>query len=374
MSVFFKREEENIYSKPGNKELPGDGTLISCLREKLELNGINWHRPFSMASVYKPMKALVNGSNKTSLNIHAIHGTIHKEDTILMGPVLTKESDEPIIAECKISSIKADGAKMTSESLLEGNAGGLIFNSIKRYRDKSKYELSYINQKSDISMLKSTILFSGNYIKGDIVELEIFRSDYNIKGNQIDDIYNKIIPSLLPFSELILIWYGKKIVVNVVEKYFLEDKIRLSLILSKNNFNKTRCFLLPCDENKKLKYSDGALLAVPRVYYSSMNPKSIQGLYVYLSSNIISIKNSEELNYINIGSDNTVSLLDSLKSGQLCISKTNFDEGVIDIPIKKTGKNIDIYSVFSKINKIIKRDYGKSNYKNYFGNINMTLS
>lgn len=374
MSIFFKRAEENIYSKPKNKELPGDGTFISCLRKILELNEINQHRPFSMASVYKPMKASVNGSSKTSLNIHAIHGTIHKDDTILMGPVLTKESDEPIITECKISSIKADGAKTTSENLLEGNAGGLIFNSIKEYGTKSKYELNYITQESDISMLKSTILFSGDYKKGDIVELEIFRSDYNIKDNHTDDIYSKIIPSILPFSELILLWYGKKIVVNVVGKYYLDDRIRLSVILSKNSINKTRYFLLPCDEDKKLKYNDGILLGVPRSYYSSMKPKTIQGLYVYLSCNITSIKDSEGLNCISIESDNTHYLFNTLKNGQLSISKNSSHENSIDIPIKRIGKNINIYSVFAKINNAIRHDYDKISYRDYFGNMSITLS
>lgn len=374
MSIFFKRKEENIYSKPKNKELPGDGTFISCLRKILELNGINQHRPFSMASVYKPMKASVNGSNKTSLNIHAIHGTIHKDDTILMGPVLEKGHNIPIITECRISSIKADGAKNTSENLLEGNAGGLIFNSIKEYHAKSKYEFNYISQKSDIAMLNSTILFSGNYKDGDIVELEIFRNDYNINDNNTDNFYNKIILSILPFSELILIWYGKKIVVNVVEKYYYDDRIRLSVILSKNSYNKTRYFLLPCDENENLKYNDSVLLGVPRNYYSSMKPETIQGLYVYLSCNIISIKNSENLNYVSIESDNAEDLFNTLKNGQLGISKKFFDEMIINIPIKKVGKNIDIYSVFAKINKTIRHVFDKNSYKDYFGNMSITLS
>lgn len=105
-----------------------------------------------------------------------------------------------------------------------------------------------------------------------------------------------------------------------------------------------------------------------------MNPKTIQGLYVYLSCNIMSIENSESLNCINIKSDNTDYLFNTLKNGQLSISKNSSHENSIDIPIKRIGKHINIYSVFAKINKAIRHNYEKMNYRDNFGNMSITLS
>ena len=98
----------------------------------------------------------MNGSYKTALNVHAIHGTIKLNDKLILGPVVDKNDNDIVFVECEISSIKADGAKSTSEKLLEGNAGGLVFDSISDIDNKRKYYLSSDPKQSEISLLKST--------------------------------------------------------------------------------------------------------------------------------------------------------------------------------------------------------------------------
>lgn len=127
MQIFFHREGENIYEEPKNKLLPGSGTFISCLKSIMPNYEDQKDSSFSMASVNKIMRAIVNGSPNTALNVRALHGIIHMSDKIIFGPIIDKRFDELIYAQCVISSIKADGEDEPSDSLLEGNVGGIIF-------------------------------------------------------------------------------------------------------------------------------------------------------------------------------------------------------------------------------------------------------
>lgn len=368
MSIFFKRKEENIYISPKEKKLPGDGTFISCLKKIMTLNGDVIQRTFSMATVYRPMKTVVNGSAKTCLNIHAIHGTIHNTDKVILGPIIDKSSNQLSFAKCTISSIKADGAKDTSQMLLEGNAGGIIFSSINDQNNHNSYNLSFEPKASDISILKSTILFAGGIQEGDIIELEIIKKNHLLIDNDVDEIYGKILPSIMPFDELIIFWYGKKISVNVIETVFFDDRFKMSVIISKNEMNSVREFVLPCNDDRTLKFEDNLLLAVPREYYSSMPKKDLQGKYTYISCGISCLKNSLEQDFIvaesngNIDIENIVKGIGIDKESIMPINKNLFK-----LKIKRGEKNKDIYNIFLNISRNLRHSYSRLVYRQIEG-------
>lgn len=373
MSVFFRREAENIYRSSPKKSLPGSGTLISCLRKIMVSSKMDFDSAFSMSSVNQVMKAIVNGSSKTALNVHAIHGTIHKYDKVMIGPVIEKEHNEIVFAACEIQSIKADGASMASDILLRGNVGGIIFNYVKNEKTNIKYNLRYKVKESDLTILKSTILYNGEIKQGNIVKIEIIQSEYlNINGT-IDEIYSRVLPSLMPYDEVYLFWYGKRICVNLVEIVKLKEKIQLSVILSKNEKNSTQQFILPCDENGSIKHHDNVLLAIPRAYYSSLPTHIVQNKYTYVSCCISEIKSSFDYDAVVLRARSEVDLQTILSDNvHIERSDNNMEVNSVIIPIKDCKKKIDIYSVFTKIGRNIKKWFNHQSYRQ-LGGINIKL-
>lgn len=371
MSVFFRRKAENVYTK--SYDLPGTGTLISCLKKVMPLNNENHNKNFSMARVNQVMKAIVAGSPKTALNIHALHGVIHKSNKVIMGPVFDKIYKDVTFVQCEISSIKADGISSPSDMLLEGNAGGVIFKTIRDEKTRTKYNLNFISSASDISIMKSTVLLSGAYIKGDIVELNINKNDYININDFLDEIYSRVLPSIMPFDQLFLFWYGKKVAVNIVEIVFEEDRLKLSVIVSKIDKKSCGIFAVPCDEKNEIKHNDNVLLAIPRVYYSTMPVKLVKDKYTYVSCSIVRLKDSNDVNAVNVKAPNSM-CLHALISDNVHIEyeehKNEFD--IINIPLRDERKNIDIYSVLTKVGRSIKKSYNRQGYKDY-GGINMML-
>lgn len=364
MSVFFRRKAENIYKSPEEKNLPGSGTLISCLRKIMITTETSLDCAFSMATVNQVMKAIVNGAPKTALNVHALHGTIHKSDAIMIGPVIDKKHDEIVFADCEIQSIKADGAATTSEVLLRGNVGGIIFSKIKKEKTNIRYDLKYKVQESDITILKSTLLYSGEIKQGDIIELEINRSEYlNINGI-VDEIYSRVLPSLMPYDKIYLFWYGKRISVNLIEFEESDEKILLSVILSKVEKNSTQQFILPSDEDGRIKYHDNVLLAIPRVYYSSHPSYEVQNKYTYVSCCVTDIKNSHEYSRVMLRSNNQIDL-QTILSDNIHVESgfSNQETNSVIVPIKDSKKKIDIYSVFTKIGRNIKKWLNRQSYQ-----------
>lgn len=372
MRVFFYRKAENIYFEPTDKKLPGSGTLISCLNRILASKQTTNDTMFSMASVNKVMKAIVSGSPKPSLNVHAIHGSIHITDKIILGPVIDKATNEIVYVESCISSIKADGATNTSETLLRGNVGGIILFKTKNIETGKEYLLSYDSKESDISILKSTIIFSGSIAEGDIVEVVIDKSDYINTNNTIDEIYSRVIPSIMPFDEIFLFWYGKKISVNIVEIVFNDDQIKVSVIPSKNEKHLTGVFALP-SENDTLKYKDNVLLAIPRAYYSTLPLNEVQGKFTYISCSISSIKKYDSFNQIGVETCGNIKLEnifdDKLSWGYMDISHKKI---WINIYHKKGDKRTDIFSLYKKISKNIKDWYNHRSYS-LLGGLNIYL-
>lgn len=366
MGVFFRRQEDNVYF--ANKALPGDGTFISCLKSILHSKRENVYNSFSMASVYRPMKAKVNGSYKTALNVHAIHGTIKLNDKLILGPVVDKNDNDIVFVECEISSIKADGAKSTSEKLLEGNAGGLVFDSISDIDNKRKYYLSSDPKQSEISLLKSTILFSGEIFSGDTVELEISKKDHLNIDNTLDSIYGLVLPSIMPFDDLVLFWYGKKINVSVMEVIILDDKIRLSVSPSKNSQNTVRIFALPKDKDGSLRHKDSTLFAVPRMYYSSRQKKDVQGMYTYVSCNIVRIRRSECVTRLKIETNIDIDITELFEG----IENVTFDGCSASVFINNNKQEKSIFTVLTKIGRNT-RNWVNRKYYRQIGGINVKL-
>lgn len=366
MKIFFRRIEENIYIAPADKDIPGDGTLIQCLNRIMPQQESPRSRTFSMASVNKPMRAIVNNSPKTALNVRAHHGSIHQSDKIFMGPVLDKNTNKVVFTECEAASLKADGILSPSDILLEGNVGGIIFKTIKNIDNGTEYHLDSSSKKSNIAILKSTLLYSDRVKRGDILELEFLKDDYNTIGGGLDDIYSRILPSLMPFDQLSLFWYGKMIAVNIVEIIKLGDRIRLSVIISKDEQKSTHHFILPCKYDDTLEHRDNVLLAIPHSFYSS--GKIQKETYTYVNANVVEIKNSEPYDKVRLLSNYGMNL-DVFLSGNLSfeIGIATADTDVLLLPIHNPLKQINIYSVLAKVRQNIKKQFTREVYHNMGG-------
>lgn len=378
MSVFFHRNEENVYRVPKGKTLPGTGTLISCLKKVIISNNATDKRMFSLATVNRIMKAIVDNSAKTAINIRALHGSIHSEDTIILGPIIEKKSGEIAYTKCDIASIKADGAKHPSDILLEGNIGGLIFKSIQDTKTVRKYHINSDHINSDIKILKSTILCTGDILKGDIVSVEIYKDDYiNAYGN-LDEIYDKILPSILPFDQLILFWFGKKISVNIVEIVPSADKICLSMIVSKSERNTVPHFALPCNDDGSIRHNDSVLLAIPELKYipKTPAPKQMrtqqqnvnQMVYTYLSASIVALKNHSDFNSIEIKAKRCMEL-DAILSGIVHFD-SNLGSSEItsyNIHVTNSKQTINLDSVLTAIHRRLQDYYNRTFYRQLGG-------
>ena len=371
MKIFFRRIEENIYIAPQDKHLPGDGTLIQCLNRIMPRRESPRSRAFSMASVNKPMRAIVNNSPKTALNVRAYHGSIHQSDKIFMGPVRDKNTDAVVYTQCEAASLKADGILSPSDTLLEGNVGGIIFKSIKNIDNGTEYHLDSSSKKSDIAILKSTLLYSDRIKCGNILELEFLKNDYKTIGGGIDDIYSRVLPSLMPFDQLSLFWYGKMIAVNVVEIGRLGDRFRLSVIISKDEQKSTQHFILPCKYDDTLKHRDNVLIAIPHSFYAS--GKVQKETYTYVNSNVVDIKNSENYDGVQILSHYGMNL-DVFLCGNLSfvLGIAAEDTDALLLPIRNPHKQIDLYSVLTKVRQNIKKQFIREVYRD-MGGVQMEL-
>lgn len=372
MKVFFHREEENIYAKPEGEMLPGDGTLIACLRRLLEPYVKGEERVFSMASVDRPMRTIVNNSRKTALQIRTIHGTLHDTDNVLLGPILNKWTNEICYAKCAIASLKADGAKEPYPMLLEGNVGGVIFKSIVdcKGRASNRYILDSVQSDSDIKLLHSTIMFTGESVRGDIVELEIYKKEYLTISGELDTLYTNILKALMPNDEMFLFWYGKKILVKVIEIQFLEDKFCMSVILS-NNQHKAPHFVLPCNEGGVLMHHDNVLLAIPETNYL-VTAHSNEPVYTYFSACVSGIKNSDEYDDFYIKGSLYLSLSEILKGHLHFEAESDADGELVRIPIRSGRKEYNINAILSCISKNLKSNFDRVFYKKA-GGIEMYL-
>lgn len=371
MKIFFHRIEENIYTALPEKHLPGDGTLIQCLNMIMPQQQPARNRAFSMASVNRPMRAVVNNSPQTALNVRAHHGSIHQSEKLYMGPVRDKRTDMVIYTECQVESLKADGALSPSDTLWEGNVGGIIFKTIRNVDDGTEYHLDSYPEKSDIAILKSTLLFSDQIKCGDVLKLEFLKDDYITIGGGIDEIYSRILPSLMPFDQLSLFWYGKMIAVNVVEIIKLENRYRISVLISKDEQRSTHQFVLPCKSDNTLKHCENVLIAIPHSFYSS--GKTIKETYTYVNAAVMDIANSAQYGKAQILSNYGMNLdvfLAKNLSFEISIAAEDID--AILLPVCSPHKQINIYSVLRKVRQNIKKHFTREVYRN-MGGVHMEL-
>lgn len=372
MKVFFKREEENIYADPKVKDFPGSGTLITCLRKMLEPYVKGEERAFSMASVDRLMRTDVNNTKKTVLQIRAVHGTLNNTDIVSLGPVLEKRTKTICYTKCKIASLKADGAIEPCSLLLEGNVGGVIFKwvSDSDRRATRPYNLSSVQSDSDIKILPSTIIFKGTCVQGDIVALEIYKKEYLTINGDLDRLYTNVLKALAPNDEITLFWYGKKILVKVVEIKFSDDKLNLSVILSNSQHNVPH-FVLPCNENGEILYQDNVLLAIPNTNYLSKD-HSDEPIYTYVSACVNRIKKSNAYDRVCIKGNLDLDLSERLKGHLHFELEKNSEFEYLRIPIRSNQKNYSINATLSCIGKNLKNRYKQIFYRG-IGGVEMIL-
>lgn len=382
MTQFFIRDAENVYTPPAwaSYDNVGDGTFIACLKRVLPKTEMSRSRAFSLASADKIMRTKVGNTTKSVLSVLPLYGSIHSTDSVILGPILDKNLNEPVYAYCKISSIKADGAKETSDLLLEGNVGGIIFKRIQDVETSKQYHMDSVSKNSEIKLLKSTILFSGEILRGDLLELEIRKDEYLTVYGSLDEIYSKILPSIMPFDQVFLFWHGKKISVNIVEINFLEDKCKLTVFISNSERNTVNHFAIPCGTNGELKYRENILLAISGSIYSAKrgtNKRSdrhnITEIYTYVSAIASGLKTSVAFEAVMIEGSQYM-YLDSIFKGSVHIENKSTTAGIdsLLIPITNKKGSISIDSVLSAINQCLKKEFDPSKYRQN-GGIKITL-
>lgn len=360
MKVFFHRIEENIYQR---NELPGDGAFISCLRKIMPIHKSNINRDFTMATVYRIMKAQVNHVSKTAFNILALHGTLHDTDTIFLGPVIEKKTDHIVYAKCTVSSVKADGIAKPTKALLEGNVGGVIFSSIQDFYQSYQYFVNFVPNHSEIKLLKSSILFSGSHIDGDLIELEICKSDFTSINGHIDEIYSELLHSLMPYDQIFLFWYRKKVSVNIVEIRFESERIQLTVITSYSERNTVRHFTLPCHEDSSLLHNDNVLLAIP----GFKSRKESSQIYTYVSAYVKKLKNSNEYDLLEMEAVPDLNLEIVLRQSFNVKTNVQDEHHKCLISIKDNQKDISLYSVLTRVGRNIKKYVNRDVYRQLGG-------
>ncbi len=377
MAQFFTRDAENIYTPAAwaSYNNVGDGTFISCLKQVLPKAEMSRSRAFSLASADRIMRTTVGHTTKPVVSVLPLYGNIRCTDTVILGPILDRDINEPVYANCKISSIKADGAKETSDLLLEGNVGGIIFKRIQNVETLKQYHIDSVSKNSEIKLLKSTILFSGEALRGDLLELEIRKDEYlTIYGN-LDEIYSKILPSIMPFDQVFLFWHGKKISVNIVEISFLESMCKLTVLISNSERNTVNHFAIPCDTDCKIKYHENVLLAVSESIYSNKkgSRQNITEVYTYISATVSGLKESTTFELVKIEGSQYM-YLDSIFNGSVHIEDKKTTEGIdsLFIPIKNKKGSISIDSILAMINQSLKKEIDLSEYRKN-GGIKLTL-
>lgn len=296
MQQFFKRHEENIYRHPEGKQLPGDGPLMQCLADELPSIRPCENIMFSMASVNRPMRAVVNNSKQTALNVRALHGNLQVGDSLFLGPVRCK-SGEIQFCQCSVGSLKADGADEPDRCLLEGNVGGIIFKSLQFMDSKEKVKLSSEAKETNVKIMKSTILYKSRIVRGNILKMSFQKKDFITISGNISDEYSIILPSLMPYDEVAVLWFGKMITCNVIEIAHNEDTISLSVIIAKSEHASSNQFVLPCDENEKITYCDNVLLRVSSNQYDSHGSANV---CTYINALINCITDSTKYNVLKI--------------------------------------------------------------------------
>lgn len=406
MSRFFKRVEENIYTSPvwgdyepvytyAENEADTDGLYFSCrslisnlqdLMSDPTDSGVSERKEFLMASVDKAVRIKRPGKpTGTAVQVQALHGDITRltpkasdKDVaaqLVMGPVRCRKDNSVIFVDCTVQSLKVAGAKEPGDVLYQGNIGGVAFSRVCERGTTSSLDFSYDAAVSDILILKNTILFAGREKQGDIVQVVINEDDYLTVSGTIDEIYTRVLASVMPYDTLFAYWYGKRLLVKVVEIDFSEKKTLLSLYIAEQNGRQCSGFVLPCRENGDIAVNDDLLIAVPETIYS--DEKLIQGKdqrYTYISAAICDIKRSLDYNAIEIEAREDLDI-ELLLAENLPVRRENDYEqehDIISLPIRNKNKQYSINSILTSVGRSIRWCLYRSFYRECKG-VKMTL-
>lgn len=383
MSQFFKRKEINIYSAP-DKTL-GTGTLIQCLRMVLQQNDNPTERNFSLASVDRLMKATINNSEKTVLQIRSLYGDISKHDVVYLGPIRSRKTGEIAYARCAISSLKADGLDKLDEhafdKLIQGNVGGVLFSSVKDVDNNQQIRLHFNTKTTDYNILKTTIMYAGEIKKGDIVKVKIFRQEHLLAYSLSEDtIYHEYLPKLMPYDSLFLYWYGKKIKVNVIEMSrellkgtngeLIENAVCLSLLISPGEREQLLEFALPVDQEGALLHTDNVLIGIPESIFSSVPPqKWQQELYTYVSATICDIKRIAEYDSVTIISNPELDLNYYLADSEIqyhC-DCDEYGQQFINVSFLAKDSHLKVNTTMLELGRMIRKTYRRLDYYQWGG-------
>ena len=190
-------------------------------------------------------------------------------------------------------------------------------------------------------------------------------------NEDIDTFYTDVLHALMPNDEIVLFWYGKKVLVRVLEICFETEKLCLSVIISNSQHSSVPHFALPCYESGKIRYYDNVLLAIPDINHQ-VKSNSGEQIYSYVSACISDIKNSEDYNFIQIEASLNL-CLSSIFKGKLNFElKQDSEQEYIKIPIKSLKKEYSISATLSSISKNFKKNFKRSFYRK-MGGVKMSL-
>lgn len=207
-----------------------------------------------------------------ALRVKILSGTISRDSKLIIGPVRTK-ADEKVLLTGSIKSLKEEGDVKMIEQLTAGTIGGIAFFDV-RADEEARSLSSFTNTKrqdiTNFRMLKTTILTDDVVKTGDMVEL-------NVADEELNESARLAIKNILPKDTIQFLWFGKKLLGDVISLHKEHGYWYLSLYNVNQNYRKANGpFMIPMtNENSMLDIECPVILQLPRWYSRNKKQRSL---------------------------------------------------------------------------------------------------
>ncbi len=249
----YQRHEYNV-SKPydgfGGKYASLDQELIQLFMPTQSL-------PYRDGIASIDRLAKIRNSTQHALRVKVIDGSLKKGMTVFFGPVENRSiCDEPFIATGRIKSLKEEeGDKV--EALSTDGIGGVILENLGIEQGGRLHCGIECLKYKKTSIISEQLPHIGNCLQVEIPIDSLSADEYE----QID--------SLFPKEQITIIWLGRRIMLDLCEKYKDDNSFHLTLAaLSKSVLTNIGFFALPYKETDEVREASQILILLRK-------PKSI---------------------------------------------------------------------------------------------------
>ena len=290
-----------------------------------------------------------------AIRVKVLDGCIKKGDRIYVSPVKMKNDNSLFTVQGIVKSLKYEKGDDTL-TIQEGNIGGIVLSNISLL-NSSKYSSI---EMSKLKIVKSTIVFSGEFIEGNSICLEF---DAEEMSNDIQLSIN----DLQPYDKINIVWFGKMIETFLLHKCWMAGKYIFKLCINNyNNNDSLKQFVIPLGEGPLV----GANVLMIMPFYD--DPCHSKIFINTRLSNIIRIIDSKKyavsVDFENEYFENQEQFSTSLSMiGFNSLMKTNFDVDKCQISFAPLTSN-DISAVLKSLKKYLKSNFielGQLNFEDY---------